>query len=298
MKKLLSLIIVVSLVLSPALVVFARGNGNSSINEKEKAIKTEKVENVQSELKTFKFELNEQKKLISENAGTLDSQKLALEAQYQELLTAGNTAEAESLLQSIDELDMQMKDLQAQLKQINNERYMLTKSNYTEEELSQFENAAGLIEKLYADAEILGLGSVIIKDNIIKLDGPAYIKGGRTIIPVRAITEGLGATVVWNPETKSVTISKDGIEINLTMGSSTVLVNGVEQQIDAKAEITNSRTYVPLRFIAETFGLITNWDGENNVIDIEEGTDEVQETSDSAIDISTDVPAQADEVND
>lgn len=286
MKKLLALIIVVSLVLSPALVVFAGGNGNSFTNEKEKAIKTEKVENVQSELKTFKFELNEQKKLISENAGTLDSQKLALEAQYQELLTAGNTAEAESLLQSIDELDTQMKDLQTQMKQINNERYMLTKSNYSEEELSQFENAAGLIEKMYADAEILGLGSVIIKNNIIKLDGPAYIKGGRTIIPVRAITEGLGATVVWNPETKSVTISKDGIEINLTMGSSTVLVNGVEQQIDAQAEITNSRTYVPLRFIAETFGLITNWDGDNNVIDIEDGTDEVQETSDSAIDIS------------
>jgi len=286
MRKLVALIIVVSLVLSPALVVFAGGNGISSANEKEKAIKTEKVENVQSELKTFKFELNEQKKLISENAGTLDSQKLALEAQYQELLTAGNTAEAESLLQTIDELDTQMKDLQAQMQQINNERYMLTKSNYTEEELSQFENAAGIIEKMYADAEILELGSVIIKNNIIKLDGPAYIKGGRTIIPVRAITEGLGATVVWNPETKSVTISKDGIEIDLTMGSSTVLVNGVEQQIDAKAEITNSRTYVPLRFIAETFGLITNWDGENNVIDIEEETDEIQETSDSAIDIS------------
>jgi len=67
------------------------------------------------------------------------------------------------------------------------------KSNYSEEELAQFENAAGLIEKMYADAEILGLGSVIIKNNIIKLDGPAYIKGGRTIIPVRAITEGLGA---------------------------------------------------------------------------------------------------------
>lgn len=288
MKKLFALIIVTSLVLSPALVVFAGGNGNSS-NEKEKAIKTENVENGQSELqKTFKFELNEQKKFNSENLRTLDSQKLALEAQYQELLTAGNTAEAESLLQSINGLDTQIKDLQAQIKQINNERYMLTKSNYSEEELSQFENAAGLIEKLYADAEILGLGSVIIKNNIIKLDGPAYIKGGRTIIPVRAITEGLGATVVWDPETKSVIISKDGIEINLTMGSSTVFVNGVEQQIDVQAEITNGRTYVPLRFIAETFGLITNWDSENNIIDIEEGTDEIQETSDSAIDISTD----------
>ena len=233
MRKLLALIIIASLVLSPALVVFAGGNGNSPGNQKEKATKIEKVENGKSGLqKPFKFELNEQ---------------------------------------------------------INN--------NYSEEELAQLENAAGLIEKKYADAEVLGLGSVIIKKNIIKLDGPAYIKGGRTIIPVRAITEGLGATVVWDPETKSVMISKDGIEINLTMGSSIALVNGVEQQIDVQAEITNSRTYVPLRFIAETFGLITNWDGDSNVIDIEEGTDEIQETSDSAIDISTDVSTQADAVN-
>lgn len=299
MKRWLSLIIVASLVLSPTMIAYAGGNGNSP---KEKPVKAEKLSNGQSDYqKAFKQELNTQKKLISKDMAALDDQKLALEAQYQELLASGSTAEAEGLLASINELDTQLKSFQAQMKQIINERYMITKSSYTDTEFAQFETAAALIEKMYSDAEVLGLGSITVKNNIIKMDGPAYIKGGRTIIPVRAITEELGATVAWNPETKSVTVSKDGIEIILTMNSTKVFVNGVERQIDVPAEITNGRTYVPLRFIAETFGLATNWDGENGIIDIEDptdgtdetdvtdatdGTDTAQETSGAAIDLT------------
>jgi len=299
MKRWLSLIVVVSLILSPTMIAYAGSNGNPP---KEKAVKTEKSSKGQSEYqKTFKLELNAQKKLISKDMAALDDQKLVLETQYQELLASGSTAEAEALLVSINELELQLKGFQAQMKQIINERYMVTKSSYTDGEYAQFENAAALIEKMYLDAEVLGLGSITVKNNIIKLDGPAYIKGGRTIIPVRAITEELGATVAWDSETKSVTVSKDGIEIILTMNSTKVFVNGVEQQIDVPAEITNGRTYVPLRFIAETFGLATSWDGENGIIDIEDptdiadgedgtdetdGTDTAPETSGAAIDLT------------
>lgn len=285
MKRLLAFIVIASLVLSPTMASYA-GNGNAE-KAKEKPIKTEQIKNGQSELqKLFKSELNEQKKSIAQNMAALDEQKIALETQYQELLAAGSTAEAEALLATITELDAQLNGLKAEMKQVINERYMITKSSYTDEELAQFENVAALIEKMYADAEILELGSVTIKNNIIKLEGPAYIKGGRTIIPVRAITEGLGATVAWNPDTKSVTVTKDGIEIILTMNSTQVLVNGVEQQIDVPAEITNGRTYVPLRFISETFGLLANWDAENGTVDIEDETEEdIPQTTDAAIDL-------------
>jgi len=288
MKKILAFIVAATLALSPTLVVFAEGHGNSSNSGKEKTVRTEKAEKSETNLKkTFKLELNEQKKLVSEQLGTLEEQKLQLETQYQELLASGSTSEADALLSSINDLDTQITGLQSQMKEIINERYMITKSAYSEGELAQFESAAALIEKMYDDAEVLGIGSVTIKNNIIKMEGPAYIKGGRTIIPVRAITEGMGAAVTWDPDSQSVTVSKDGVEIILTVNSTTVQVNGKEQQIDVPAEITNGMTYVPLRFIAETFGMDVDWDEETGAIDMEEESTATETTTDSAIDTTT-----------
>lgn len=285
MKKLFALLIVVTLVMSTSFVAFADGNENSFGKVKDKATKSERIKSEKSYVqkektnikKIFKQELNVQKKEVARSKGALEEQKKELEVQCRNLLTAGDTAGAEALMNTITDLDTQIAGLKVQMKTIINERYMVTKTQYSDTELAKFENAAALIQQMYADAAVLGIGSVVVKDNIIKFDAPAYIKGGRTIIPVRAITEELGATVVWDKDTQSVTISKDDTNIVLTINSTKVLVGGVEQELDVSAEVTNGRTYVPLRFIAETFGLSVDWDAENGVIDIEESEEAIEE---------------------
>ena len=117
---------------------------------------------------------------------------------------------------------------------------------------------------------MLGVDSVIAKGKNFKFDTPPVIKGGRTLIPVRAITEGFGANVEWNTETQQVTITKGEKVIILIIGSDTAVVNGEEIQIDSKSEILNGRTVVPLRFIIENFGLKVEWDDETETIEIEE----------------------------
>ncbi|MDD4583778.1 MAG: copper amine oxidase N-terminal domain-containing protein, partial [Eubacteriales bacterium] len=264
MKKLLLLLISLTLVLSATFTAFAAGNEDFSDKAKEKEYKVqlEKQEKINLK-KVFKQELNAQKKEIVKAKGALEEQKQELEVQYKELLTAGDTAGADALFVKISDLDTQIAEKKMQMKKIINERYMVIKSEYSDDELAQFENAAALIEKMYEDAAILGLGAITVRDNIIKFDAPAYIKGGRTIIPVRAITEELGATVDWDQDTQSVTITKENIEIVFTINSKKVYIDGVEQELDVSTEVTNGRTYVPLRFIAETFGLTVNWDDEN-----------------------------------
>ena len=175
---------------------------------------------------------------------------------------------------SIEEIDSQISDFQAQIKEINNERFMVIKTMYSDEELAQFENAAALIEQMYIDAEALGAGSVIVKNNLIKFEAPPYIKGGKTLVPLRAITEELGAEVVWDPETQSVTVSRDGIDVVITINDTIVYVDGVETEVDVPAEATCGRTYVPLRFLAEVFGLEVDWDAGNQEIDIEDPEDD------------------------
>jgi len=167
---------------------------------------------------------------------------------------------------------------------------MVIKTMYSEDELQQFDSAAALIEQMYADAEALEAGSVIVKNNLIKFEAPPYIKGGKTLVPMRAIAEELGAEVSYDPDTQSVTITKDGMVVVLTINSSTATVDGAPVEIGASADITCGRTYVPLRFLAETFGLDVNWDEENEVIDIEETT--TDGTPDGTTDGTPDTPAE------
>jgi hypothetical protein len=100
------------------------------------------------------------------------------------------------------------------------------------------------------------------------LDAAPLIKqsAGRTLVPVRFVSEMLMADVEWLPETKQVRITYNDKEIMLTIGSAFIIVDGEEQKLDCPAEIVNSRTYVPLRFISETLGASVVWNGENKTI--------------------------------
>lgn len=337
MRKALVILTVFVLTLSMSFNVLAasdKGKGGGKATKQNKAETTVQTEKSNLQ-KTFKMELNEQKKAIAQQQTSLEEQKLQLETQYQEYLAAGDTAEAETVLASINELDTQLATLQSQMKQIVNERYMVTKTPYTEEELQQFADAAALIEQMYADAYTLEATSLIIKNNLIKLEAPPYIKGGRILIPVRAIEQGLGAEVTWDEEAKSVTISKDGTVVVITINSTTVTVTKpVEPPVDelpvdeppvgppappadeppappadeqppaieppavdppatetvnigVPAEINCGRTYVPLRFLAETFGLEVDWDDEKETVNIDDGTTDNGATNDGTVDDDT-----------
>lgn len=54
----------------------------------------------------------------------------------------------------------------------------------------------------------VGSSGAIANDNLISLDAVPYIENGRTLVPVRFVSEALGATVKWNEKTRVVTITK------------------------------------------------------------------------------------------
>lgn len=154
------------------------------------------------------------------------------------------------------------------------------RANYTQEELDALEEAAANIEETDPAARVLSFDSVISDDAMFKMDTPPVIKGNRTLIPVRAITEGFGAELSYDEETKVVTITKADTVIKLTLGSTVALVNDEEVQMDTNANIVNSRTYVPLRFVMETFKLTVGWDEETETIDISDDTDDDDDSDD------------------
>jgi hypothetical protein len=93
-----------------------------------------------------------------------------------------------------------------------------------------------------------------------KFDVEPMIKGGRALVPFRAIAESLKAQVVWNAEDKSVIVIKQDIEVKLVIGSNTAFVNEQEVTLDVSAQIIGNRVVVPLRFLSESLKTVVKWE--------------------------------------
>lgn len=101
------------------------------------------------------------------------------------------------------------------------------------------------------------------------LDAPAFVtSNGRTMVPVRFITEVMGAQVDYDNTTRRVTVKLAPNTVVLTIGSTTAVVNGQNRTLDAPAQISQNRTFVPIRFISEAFGLIVDYNSTTRTVTI------------------------------
>ena len=103
--------------------------------------------------------------------------------------------------------------------------------------------------------------TVIIDGKTLAFDVPPQIINDRTMVPLRAIFEEMGAAIVWDDATRTVTATKDGTVVKLTIGDVAPTVNGVVVALDQPGIIVDGRTLAPLRFVAEAFGGTVEWDG-------------------------------------
>jgi len=81
-----------------------------------------------------------------------------------------------------------------------------------------------------------------------------FIKESRTLVPLRFITEGMGADVEWDATSSTVTVTLGNKELKLVIGNKTMLVGKEKVTLEVDPEITEGRTFLPLRSIAEALG--------------------------------------------
>lgn len=106
---------------------------------------------------------------------------------------------------------------------------------------------------------------VIIRVNGKVLDTPdqAKIVNNRTMIPCRSLFESLGSKVSYDKAKKEVTLKSDKNEIKLTIGKNVATVNGKEVKLDTPATIIENKTYLPVRFVAESLGYKVKYQKED-----------------------------------
>jgi hypothetical protein len=91
---------------------------------------------------------------------------------------------------------------------------------------------------------------------------------GRTLVPLRYVSEAFGAKVDWVNDTREAVVNWRGQAIVVPIGKGTAVVNGREVHLDQPAVLWNSRTMVPLRFLLEAVGATVAWDGVHSFVDI------------------------------
>lgn len=107
---------------------------------------------------------------------------------------------------------------------------------------------------------------VILNGVELACDQPPVIVGGRTLVPLRAIFEGLGASVYWDGATRTVTSTLDGTTVVMTVDSAVMYKNGQAVTLDVPAQIVNDRTMVPVRAVGEAFGADVRWDDATRTV--------------------------------
>ncbi len=109
------------------------------------------------------------------------------------------------------------------------------------------------------------IGSTTYKVNGVEqtMDVAPYIKNGRTYMPVRfaALAAGVDeANIIWDGVKKTVTLIKGDRVVQMTIGSKTMLINGIAVTMDAAPEIVSGRTMLPFRYVGQALGATVGWD--------------------------------------
>ncbi len=124
--------------------------------------------------------------------------------------------------------------------------------------------------------------TVEINGELQKYDVTPKIIKNRTMVPMRGIFEAFGADVNWDEALKIVMAEKDGIKVELVIGSLSAKINDNDVALDSEPVISDGRTLVPVRFVSEALGAKVEWDEKNRRVIIEksakdgEKRDEIQ----------------------
>lgn len=110
--------------------------------------------------------------------------------------------------------------------------------------------------------------TIYVEGEMKSYDPTARIMDGRTMVPLRAIAEQLGATVGWNHTEETVTLMKDGKKIMLSIGSVAAMYDQDSFTLDTPPIIIEDRTFVPLRFIGESFDAGVYWDNATRSVHV------------------------------
>ena len=133
-----------------------------------------------------------------------------------------------------------------------------------------------IVLTLVIAATMLPIGTALASDITLIIDGerqnptvPPRVVNGATLVPLRLISETLGAQVQWNGTARTATIETAAYTVVFTVNSNTYTVNGASRRLDQPAQLVAGATMVPIRAFAESIGADVNYNSSTNTATID-----------------------------
>jgi hypothetical protein len=115
----------------------------------------------------------------------------------------------------------------------------------------------------------IGQKSMLVNGEKKTIDAAPLLKDNTTYVPIKYILDTFGGSASWNNIAKKITITRDTMVLELTVGKKEFLVNGSKKQADVSPIIVNGRTLIPLRLVSEQLGIMVKWDNKTKSITLE-----------------------------
>jgi hypothetical protein len=119
---------------------------------------------------------------------------------------------------------------------------------------------------LFGTASPAGAQTVLVGGQPLSMSPGPIERAGRIFVPLRAIFERLGASVVYSAGEINATRGRS--TVSLRIGSTQATVNSQPQTLDVAPFIIGATTYVPLRFVAQSFGANVGYNASTAVVSI------------------------------
>ena len=113
---------------------------------------------------------------------------------------------------------------------------------------------------------------LMIDGQLVVQDPSPVIQNGRTLVPVRLVSEKLGTEVHWDGQQRSVTLNKDGQTVRMITGNRLIGYRDTGEQwqvADVAPQIISDRTFVPLRLVANALGVFVDWDPGTKTVSLD-----------------------------
>lgn len=115
---------------------------------------------------------------------------------------------------------------------------------------------------------------VIINGEQLVTDTAPQLVNERTMLPMRAVFEALGADVTWIGEDELIVVTNNDCMIVMKIGSNILSLQKIMDdkpiiiELDAAPYIFNERTMIPVRAVAEALNAAVDWNGDTSVVTI------------------------------
>ncbi|OOB79078.1 MAG: hypothetical protein ATN33_01160 [Epulopiscium sp. Nele67-Bin001] len=126
-------------------------------------------------------------------------------------------------------------------------------------------------DKLTVVADPNGEIQLVINNELVVPSVTPYIDADAetTLVPVRVVSENLGAFINWDGDNRVITIIDNGRRINLQIDNLVATVDGNEVTLLLAPKIIDDTAMVPIRFISEYLDATVEWEEDNRVIRID-----------------------------